>query len=85
MDRLSSEEIKDYNAMIEKQNSKPVLENKSRNNSKNIITEAYIHALCVNRGVSISESVNISESTKNKIYQLYLSGVLPLRLGGINL
>lgn len=85
MNKLSSEELKDYNAMIEKQKSKPVLENKSKNNSKNIITEAYIHALCVNRGVSLSESVNVSENTKNKIYQLYLSGVLPLRLGGINL
>lgn len=85
MDKLSAEEIRDYKAMIEKQKKKPVLKNKNNDNNKNVITQAYIHALCLKRGVSLSEPVNVSESVKEKIYQLYLSGVLPLRLGGVNI
>jgi coproporphyrinogen III oxidase-like Fe-S oxidoreductase len=84
MDQLTSEEIKDYQSMIEKQKSKPILEDK-KNNAKNIITEAYIHSLCLERKVSLKEPIRVSDKTKNKIYELYLSGVLPLRLGGVNL
>lgn len=85
MDKLSPEEIRDYKAMIEKQKKKPILKNNDNNNDKNIITQAYIHALCLKRGVSLSEPVHVSESLKDKIYQLYLLGVLPLRLGGVNI
>jgi|LakMenE01Jun11ns_1017448.scaffolds.fasta_scaffold8178238_2 hypothetical protein len=84
MDQLTPEEIKDYTSMIEKQKSKPILDDK-KNTAKNIITEAYIHSLCLDRKVSLKEPIHVSDKVKNKIYDLYLSGVLPLRLGGVNL
>jgi hypothetical protein len=88
MDKLSPEERTDYQAMLDKQRRKPVLKNKplvpEMISDTDIVTEAYIHYLCLQRGVALKESVSIPNEIKEKIYKLYLDGVLPVRIGGVN-
>jgi|LakMenEpi03Aug12_release.lakeMendotaPanAssembly.Ray.scaffolds.fasta_scaffold93804_3 hypothetical protein len=88
MDKLSPEERADYQAMLEKQQRKPVLKNKLSKEAPtdiDLVTEAYIHYLCLERGVALKEAVNVPNDLKDKIYKLYLNGVLPVRLGGVNI
>ena len=89
MDKLSTEELRDYHAMRQKQIYKPVLKpvsNKPRKyNELDWITQAYIHQLCLRKGVALKESIAVSETTKQAIHKLYLAGVLPVRLGGVNM
>jgi hypothetical protein len=86
MDKLTPQELKDYKAMLSKQHRKPKSAPKSpTSNVKNVITDAYVQSLCIRRGIVIKEPLQISPEMKDNIQNLYIKGVLPIRLGGINL
>lgn len=89
MDKLSPNELSDYNAMRYKQQHKPILKSNANKNKPltetDLITQAYIHHLCLCKGIALTEPVKVNEQTKKVIHQLYLGGVLPVRLGGINI
>lgn len=85
MDTLTPEEVKDYKAMLHKQRHKPRATKQQPVNIKNVITDAYIQSLCLSRSIVLKEQVNVSAEMKDKIQDLYIKGVLPIRLGGINL
>lgn len=88
MDKLSLEELADFQAMMEKQRTKPILKNKKVEShtptNEDLVTEAYIHYLCLERGVALKEALHVPAELKSKIYRLFLDGVLPVRLGGVN-
>lgn len=49
----------------------------------NLVTDAYITSFMLRKKVICDEKIEIPESVKDLIYELYLAGVLPMRLGGI--
>lgn len=87
MEKLSPDELLDYNAMRYKQQHKPILKSSKskRPTEVDLITQAYIHQLCLRKGIALKEPVDVDDSTKKIIHDLYLGGVLPVRLGGINI
>jgi len=49
-----------------------------------IVTEAYIQTFCHRRRIQPKEPVELDASTRSLTYRLFLAGVLPIRLGGVN-
>lgn len=51
--------------------------------NKNLVTDAYIASFMLRKKITCDEKIEIPDSVKDLIYELYLAGVLPMRLGGI--
>ena len=87
MDSLTPQELKDYKAMLSKQRRKPKSASKSPSTTsvKNVITDAYVQSLCIRRSIVLKEPLQVPTEMKDNIQRLYIKGVLPVRLGGINL
>lgn len=56
-----------------------------KENVRNLVTEAYIQTFCHRKKLRPKGEIKLNSATQNTIYKLYLSGVLPVRLGGINI
>lgn len=86
--KLSAKDAYGYTAMKLRQQKKPVniptaSETNSKDYHKNIISKAYIESICFRKKLIPTDKVIIPENLKDTIYKLYVSGVLPMRFGGI--
>ncbi len=83
--KLSPEEARGYAMMRLRQQGKPLPSVTSKdNNPKDIIAQAYIESLCFRKKITPVQPIQLSQTLKENIYSLYLSGVLPIRLGGVD-
>lgn len=50
-----------------------------------LVTEAYLQTYCHRKRVQPKEPVQLDATTRALVYRLFVAGVLPVRLGGVNL
>lgn len=52
---------------------------------EDLVVEAYLQTFYQRNRVTPRSSVELEPELREKIYKFYLAGVLPIRLGGVNL
>jgi len=85
---LSPEDARAYYHMRLVQQRQPLPRASSRGvkqSREDIVVEAYLHTLCQRHRIAPRTPVELDPETRARIYKFYLAGVLPIRLGGINL
>lgn len=85
---LSPEDARAYYQMRLVQQRQPLPRTASRGakqSREDIVVEAYLHTLCQRHRITPRTPVELDPETRARIYKFYLAGVLPIRLGGINL
>lgn len=56
----------------------------AKRSREEIVTEAYIHTFCHRKRLTPKAPVVLDAPSRTLAYKLYVAGVLPLRLGGVN-
>lgn len=51
---------------------------------EDVVAQAYLHTFALRNRVTPQEWPRLDAKTKAIVYDLYLAGVLPVRLGGVN-
>ena len=82
--KLPIEEARDYYKMRMRQKNKTVSNPSEIQSTKRVIVEAYIESIRFRKGIEPNESITLSDGLQESIYKLYLSGALPIRIGGID-
>lgn len=51
---------------------------------KSIVSQAYVDTVCFKKNLFPTETIRMNDTLKDSIYKLYVAGVLPMRLGGLD-
>lgn len=57
----------------------------TKRSREEIVAEAYVHTFCHRKRLTPKEPIVLDAPTRTLAYKLYVAGVLPVRLGGVNL
>lgn len=86
---LSPEDARAYYHAQLAQQRQPIPRGTSRGGIKrsreDIVAEAYLHTLYQRNRINPRIPVEVDPEMRTRIYKFYLAGVLPIRLGGINI
>lgn len=56
-----------------------------KNENIELVAEAYLQTFCHRKRLQPKEPIALEPSVKQQLYKFYVAGVLPIRLGGVNL
>ena len=79
---MTQEEKEAWQNMNRFQKDKTIL---NRYIQRDIVAQTYLKSFMLRKGICCEEQILLSDEIKEYIYELYLAGVLPMRLGGVNL
>jgi hypothetical protein len=83
--KLPPEEAKAYAFMRLRQQGKPIPKSSMAPiTPKDIISQAYLESLCFRKKIYPTQPLQLNQTLKDHIHTLYLSGALPMRLGGVD-
>ena len=85
--KLTPAEAYGYTAMRLRQQGKDIpacIHQYSLENPKDLIARAYVESILFKKRIGLTENLKLPEKMVDQIYDMYLFGTLPIRMGGLD-